>query len=335
MILETLEGKKRGRAPVWFMRQAGRYMASYRALKEKYSFLEMCMTPEIAAQVTMMPVEKFGFDAAILFSDILIPAAAMGLKLEYSPGPAITPAVTELSIVDGLKIPAAEEYGFIQKAIAIISGKLPAGKDLIGFAGAPFTIAAYLVQGGSKGDFSGIKKMAGTPLYHLLMEKITLAVMEYARAQAMAGIKVFQFFDTWAAILGAGQYSRDIGPYTQRVVDAAKSYGMKVIYFFKGEGEMARAVSALINIDALSVDSAHTLAEFDAFTGKKFILQGNLAPEILLKDHGAIKKGIDDILMAAAGLKGHIFNLGHGVLKETPEENVAFAVDYIKKAEKK
>jgi uroporphyrinogen decarboxylase len=335
MIIEMLDGVNTGRTPVWFMRQAGRYMPQYRAMKEKYTFLQMCKTPELAAQITLQPVKKFGFDAAILFSDILLPVEAMGLTLDYSPGPVITPRIADMSGVERLRIPAPEEFGFMREAIAGILGELPRNKDLIGFAGAPFTVTAYILEGGSKNGFSMLEKAAGSDMFFALMEKVTQAVIQCVNAQADAGIRLFQLFDTWAGLIAPDRYSGDVMAYTQRTVDAAKSRGLKVIYFFKGGEGTARAVAGLKGVDVFSVDSSRPLGEFDGFTGRRNVMQGNLDPEILTKDRDSIRKGVDLVFESAKGLKGHIFNLGHGILPATPEENVAFAVDYIKRAGEK
>jgi len=321
--------------PVWFMRQAGRYMPEYRALKEKYTFLQLCKTPELAARITLQPVKKFGFDAAILFSDILLPVEAMGLGLDYAPGPVVTPRIARAEDVERLRVPAAGEFGFIRDAITGIFRDLPRTTDLIGFAGAPFTTAAYLLEGGSKTGFPAPADAAGSAMFSALMEKVALTVIQFMNAQADAGVRLFQFFDTWAGSIGPERYSREVLPYAQRTVDAAKSRGLKVIYFFKGGEETARAVSKLKGVDVFSVDASLPLGEFYDLTGVRSVMQGNLEPEILLQDRDAIVKGIDMVFESARGLKGHIFNLGHGVLRTTPEENVAFAVDYIKKAGEK
>ncbi len=335
MIIEMLDGGKTSHAPVWFMRQAGRYMPQYRAMKEKYTFLQMCKTPELAAQITLQPVKKFGFDAAILFSDILLPVEAMGLSLAYAPGPVITPRIADIGGVERLRIPAPEEFGFMSDAISGILKELPRNKDLIGFAGAPLTVAAYILEGGSKSGFFRLKQAAGSDMFFALMEKVTQAVIQCINAQADAGVRLFQLFDTWAGLIDADLYSGDVLAYTQRTVDAAKSRGLKVIYFFKGGESTARAVSGLKGVDVFSVDSSLPLNEFDVLTGGRHVMQGNLDPEILTKDRAAIAKGVDMVFESAKGLKRHIFNLGHGVLPATPEENIAFAVDYIKRAGEK
>ncbi|HOW90190.1 MAG TPA: uroporphyrinogen decarboxylase family protein, partial [Elusimicrobiales bacterium] len=166
MIYDTLDGKKTDRTPFWFMRQAGRYMAEYRAVREKYSFLRICKTPELAALVTLQPVKKFDLDAAILFSDILLPVEAMGLGLDYSPGPVIVPRVSDMDAVERLRVPSGDEFAFVREAAAAVIGELPKGKNLIGFAGAPFTVAAYMMQGGSRDGFPAVRRAAGTEMFH-------------------------------------------------------------------------------------------------------------------------------------------------------------------------
>lgn len=329
MILKLLEGGKTAYTPVWFMRQAGRYMKEYRDLKEKHSFLEMCKTPELAAEVTLQPLKKINFDAAIMFSDILIPAEKMGQKLVYAPGPVLSPPVNNMEEVERLKVPSRDEYGFTKELIKKVLAGLPPGKDLIGFAGAPLTMLAYMMEGKSKTDFSTVKKAAGTEFFSAAIKKVSSAIIEYSAAQAEAGIKVFQLFDTWAGILEPAQFQKHVMPYLQETITGIKASGMKIIYFFKDGARMADTVKNLTGVDAFSVDSSDTLDSFDKKFGKKFILQGNLAPKILLADRETIKKEIDKVLKSAAGLKGHIFNLGHGVLPATPEDNVKFTVDYI------
>lgn len=332
MILDALEGRPVPHAPVWFMRQAGRYMAAYRAVKEKHSFLEMCKTPGLAAEVTLQPVEKFGFDTAIIFSDILLPLESMGFGLDFRPSPVIKGAIESGTDVDKLKIPAEKDFEFIAEAIRLVAAGLPAGKEVIGFCGAPFTLFAYIMKDSRGGGFERALKMKDSGIYAPLMEKITETAIKSAAAQVKAGGRVFQIFDTWAGLLEPGFYRKNVLPYINRLARAVKQAGGRVIYFFKNGQGLAEAAGEIESVDALSVDPSMPLAEFDRLTGHKFILQGNLAPEVLLKGRDEIKSAIDAVLQDAAGLKGHIFNLGHGVLKETPEENVQFAVDYIKKA---
>ncbi len=335
MILDVIEGRKIDHSPVWFMRQAGRYMAQYRAIKEKHTFLDMCKTPDLAAEVTLQPVKKFGFDAAIIFSDILLPLERMGFGLEFNPGPVIKGSVETKADVDKLKIPGEKDFDFLAQAIRLVTASLPAEKEVIGFCGAPFTLFAYIMKEKHGIGFEGALKMKDSAVYAPLMEKVTEAVINCALAQVKAGVKVFQIFDTWAGLLEPGFYGEHSAPYVDKIAGRIKAAGARVIYFFKNGWGLAEAVGKLENIDVLSVDSSMTLAEFNRRTGNKFILQGNLDPAVLLKNKDGIKNGIDAVLADSRGLKGHIFNLGHGVIKETPEENVMFAVEYIKSAGKR
>lgn len=334
MILDLIEGRKTGRTPVWFMRQAGRFLPGYRKLREKYGFLQMCETPELAAEATLLPLKTLDFDAAILFSDILIPAWKMGMKLSYTgEGPKLEPAVASLRDVEALAVPAPEEYRAAGEAVKTVLAGLPKGKDLIGFSAAPYTLLTYMT-GGAPGKRAGAAGKSAAPpeVFPALMSKLEAVIINCARAQIKAGVKIFQLFDTWAGNLSAEEYARSVMPGTARIISALKKDGVKVIYFAKDAWHLMGDVRNIPGIDVVSADAGHTLAQYDARLGGRFILQGNLDPAVLLGSREEMKAEIDRILAEGGKLKGHIFNLGHGVRPDTPPDNARFAVDRIHKS---
>ena len=328
MLIDLIDGKGTPHTPVWFMRQAGRYMSSYRKLKEKYNFLQLCKTPELAARVTLSPIEEFAYDAAILFSDILIPFEPMGLDLSYNPSPFISNPIRARNDLKRLRIPNCNEYEFIQETIKIILGELNGKKDLIGFSAAPFTLVTYMIEGRAKSDFSILNSIKNDEFFSELVKIATQTLINYAQAQIEAGIKIFQIFDTWAGLLSKNEYEKLMVEELNKIIDFLHKHGVKVIYFFKDGFHLIEEVRKL-NCDVISVDSSHTLLEFDELLGKNYILQGNLDSKILFEKPLAIKKEVDRILKEGKSLTGHIFNLGHGILPDTPISNVKFIIDYI------
>lgn len=334
MLINIIEGKKSDFTPVWFMRQAGRYMKDYRKIREKTDFLTMCKTPEIAAEITIQPVKKFDFDAAILFSDIFIPAEPMGVKINYGPEISISPAIKNRKDIERLRIPGDNEYDFIKRTIKIILDELGQEKDLIGFSAAPFTLLAYLVEGKTHRNFEFVKEMLNNLDFDLLMEKITKTIINYIKTQTSSGIKIIQLFDTWVGLLTPEQFKDKVLSYLLKTAEETKKMGAKLIYYFKDGNHLIKEIKRLNDIEVFSVDSSMSLHEFNEKFNGRFILQGNLDPSILLEEKDVIKTEIDNVLNSAKGLKGHIFNLGHGVLPDTPEDSVKFAVDYIHVAKK-
>jgi uroporphyrinogen decarboxylase len=322
MIYDILNGKKT-KTPVWFMRQAGRYMASYRALKEKYDFVTMCLIPEISAEVAIMPVREFGFDAAIFFSDILIPFIKSDIDLKYKPGPVIGKEIKNKNDFNNLKVCEVGDFDFASKAIKILAAELSSDKDLIGFVGSPFTVAYYLLNG----DIKRLTDLKDEGLFDEFMQKVTLNILNFAKAQIDGGARIVQIFDTKAYLLPEDDYRIFSLPYAKKLNDEIKKYGAKTIYFFLGGLGLSKAALE-VGADCFSVDSSATISEFaDVF--KNLPLQGNLAPDALLVDKKDIERRIKSIVDEGRNINGHIFNLGHGLLKETTESNVAFAVDLV------
>jgi uroporphyrinogen decarboxylase len=316
------------------MRQAGRYMSEYRALREKYGMLEIIHQPELSFQVTMQPIDAFDLDAAIIFADILPPLGGLGLKVgfEAGEGPIVYNPVRDEADVLAMPTPDIEEAtGFTLEAIRLARRELEGrGIPLIGFSGAPFTLASYAIEGGSSKDFAITKRlMMGRPdLWHQLMTKLSGLVGGYLRAQAQAGAQALQLFDTWAGLLSPPDYLEFALPYNQAVVREAKKAGVPVIYFSTGTDGILELV-AQTGADVIGVDWRIDLGEAWRRLGPGVAIQGNLDPVALLGDWPELKKRATDVLDSAGGRPGHIFNLGHGVIRDTSIDNVRQLVDFV------
>jgi len=321
--------------PIWLMRQAGRYMSEYRALREKYSILEMIRTPELAAEVTLQPIQAFDLDAAIIFSDILPPLAAMGLDLEFveGKGPVFRNPIRTSADIDGLATPPAEEtLGSTLEAIRQVVGELePRRVPLIGFAGAPFTLASYAIEGGSSKDFTKTKSLMyrQPEAWRRLMDKLVRVQVDYLLKQAQAGAAALQIFDSWVGLaLSKTDYVRFVQPYNTLLFEKVKQGGVPVINFSTGTypylEEVVAAGGGVIGVDwRMPLDEAWSKIGYDR------AIQGNLDPVALLAPWDELKRQVDRVLEGAGGRTGHIFNLGHGILRNTPVENVRRLVDYV------
>ncbi len=323
--------------PVWLMRQAGRYMAEYRALRSRHSILEIIKTPDLACEVTMQPINAFALDAAIIFADILPPLEGMGLKLEFAKGegPIIHNPVRTEADIRQLRVPAPEEaQSYTLEAIRLVRRELdPRGIPLIGFSGAPFTLASYAVEGGGSRNRVEVKSlMMNRPdLWHLLMEKLAELAGRYLLAQAEAGAQVLQLFDSWVGELSPWEYERSVLPYSRRALEIAATSGVPVIHFGTNTGSMLELIHQAGG-DVIGVDWRIELAEARRRLGDAVALQGNLDPVALFADWPALRERIDAVLRSAGGRPGYIFNLGHGILQETPVDNVRRLVDYVHEA---
>jgi uroporphyrinogen decarboxylase len=320
--------------PTWLMRQAGRYMPEYRALREKHSILGIIDAPELAVEVTMQPVDAFPVDAAIIFSDILPPLRGMGLELAFvaGDGPRIANLVRSGADVDRLAVPPAEEnVGTTIEAVRLAAPALAArGVPLIGFAGAPFTLACYAIEGGGSRAFETAKAFMyeHPPAWTRLMGKLTTVVADSLLAQAAAGASALQVFDSWAGLLSAHDYVRYVQPHMQALFTRVAAAGVPVISFSTGtSGILEHVVAAggdVIGVDwRIPIDVAWRVA------GDRAIM-GNLDPVLLKAPWRETKAQVDEILRLAAGRPGHVFNLGHGVLQHTPPENVRRVVEYVR-----
>ncbi|MGH2537171.1 MAG: uroporphyrinogen decarboxylase [Candidatus Promineifilaceae bacterium] len=322
--------------PIWLMRQAGRYLAEYRAIRAKYSMLEAITTPALAAEVTLLPVNAFGFDAAIIFADILPPLLSMGLELEFASGdgPVIRNPINRPEDIDRLATPPAEEsMPATLKAIELVTAELaPRGVPLIGFAGAPFTLASYTVEGGHSKNFSKVKALMyrEPAAWKRLMTKLVTVQADYLLKQVQAGAAALQLFDSWAGLaLGQPDYVRYVQPYNTALFDRLKEAGVPVIHFSTGTAAYLKEVAACGG-EVISVDWRAPLDWAWRAIGYERPIQGNLDPAALLVPWRELKWRVDDVLERAAGRPGHVFNLGHGLLPETPVENVRRLVDYVR-----
>jgi len=332
LFLRACRGERTERPPVWLMRQAGRYLPEYREVRRQADFLTLCTTPELAAKVTIQPIDRLGVDAAILFSDILTPAPAMGLKLEFAPGPVVDPPVRTATDVARLVVPDVEaEMPFVYEAIRVLRRELAGRVPLIGFGAAPFTLASYFAEGEGSRSFEIWKGMLyGAPaVAHGLLEKITETTIRYLTAQVRAGAQAIQIFDTWAGLVSRADYEVFSLPYVKRTVEAVRATGVPVIYFALDAAHLAPAVKTC-GADVLGTDWRTSLTEAGRAYGGTMPLQGNLDPCILLADVETVRRRTADMLREGAALPGHIANLGHGILPSTPVDNAIAFVETVK-----
>ncbi len=333
-ILTVIKGEKAEKIPVWLMRQAGRYLPSYRKLREKHDFLSLCLTPELAAEITLQPVEILDVDAAIIFSDILIPAFALGLEFNFyeGKGPVFKKPVRNSEDIERLKSgDLTDELFMTGEAIKIVKQKLSPDKTLIGFCASPFTLACYLVEGEGSKSFSRTKGLIGeNPLqFEKLMEKNTSVLTNFLKIQAEAGADVLQIFDTWGGILSPADYRKFAFPWLEKLISGFReTFSQPLIYFIRSSGELFPLCKNL-PVEVMSVDWTMSLLEVSALLENRFVLQGNLDPAVLLQSKEIIKKETCRIVEEGRKLKGHIFNLGHGILPETPVENARFLIELV------
>jgi uroporphyrinogen decarboxylase len=318
------------RTPVWFMRQAGRYMPEYRALREKHTLLELCKTPELAVAVTLQPM-RLGVDAAIVFADILLPLEPMGAPFEFAKGegPVIHEPISTRAQIDRLRVIDPEEsLSYVLSTIRMLRGELKV--PLIGFAGGPFTLASYLVEGGKSANFAKTKKlMFGAPdAWRALVEKLSEVVRRYLRAQVAAGAQAVQLFDSWVGDLAPADYVEYVQPYARHVLEDVERAGVPVIHFGTGTatllGPMRDAGGTVIGVDWCT-----PLGDAWSHVGDDRAVQGNMDPCALLATREVAVRHAQRVLDAAGGRDGHIFNLGHGILPETPVDHVRAVVEHV------
>ena len=323
--------------PVWFMRQAGRYMKEFREIRKKHSLLEVAKTPELAAEVTLQPIHRLNVDAAIIFADILLPLEPMGLHLEFvkGEGPVIHNPIRDQSAVDSLRpVHSEESLGFVSQAIQIVRQELNGKIPLIGFAGAPFTLASYMIEGGHSRHYIHTKLMMykNPKIWQSLMEKLATIVTDYLRTQILAGAQVVQLFDSWVGILSPADYRHYVLPYSKQIVSDLKSNpdtkDIPLIHFGTDTGSLLGLIREAGG-DVIGVDWRTNLDDGWKQIGHDRAVQGNLDPVTLFGPLSEIRRNVEDIIKRAAGRPGHIFNLGHGILPETPVENVAAVADMV------
>lgn len=320
--------------PIWLMRQAGRYMSEYRALRQKHTILEIIKHPELACEVTMQPIDAFDLDAAIIFADILPPLEGMGLQLEFvkGEGPVIHNPVRTQNDIEQLHVPAPEEsLWFTLDAIKLVRQELDSrGIPLIGFSGAPFTLATYAVEGESTRNRTLVKTlmMREPDSWHLLMTKLGELVGHYLLAQAKAGAQALQLFDSWVGELSPFDYANYVMPYSKRAIDIARQAGVPIIHFGTNTSGMLECIRDAGG-DVIGVDWRIDLSDAWDRLGSGVAVQGNLDPIALFAPWDALEARVRQIIDSANGRPGHIFNLGHGILPETPVDNVKRLVDFV------
>ncbi len=327
-FLAACRSQKVDATPVWFMRQAGRYMAEYRELRKKHSILDLAKTPELACEVTLQPMRRLNVDAAILFADILLIVEPMGQKLTFAPGPSISNPIRAEKDVARLREDVAPELEFVYSAIKLIRRELDPSKALIGFAGAPYTVASYMVEGGPSDHYAHVKKMMldRPDLWDKLMRKVRRATADYLKAQVAAGAQAVQLFDSWIGALTPEQFRRHVRPHTAWVLAEVKKTGVPVISFGTGTSGFLEDFAAAGG-DVIGVDWRIDLDVARKRLGRRAV-QGNLDPLMLFSDRKVLKAAVKDILKRNGGRKGHIFNLGHGILPTTPVDNVRAVADW-------
>lgn len=329
-FLKACRGEKTEYTPVWIMRQAGRYLPEYRKVREKVDFLTLCKTPELAADVTIQPLEILKVDAAILFSDILIPLEPMGIKLEFSEakGPIIHNPIRKEGDLDRIRnIIPEEELSFVTETIKILRKRI--NVPLIGFAGAPFTIATYMIEGGSSKNFSKAKTMMyqSPEVFTRLMDFITHNTTNYLLSQINAGAQAVQIFDSWVGALSPYDFSTYALPYVQKIISAI-NHKVPVIYFAFNSSSMLELV-AKSGADVIGLDWRIDISDAIERLSDSLAIQGNLDPCILFGNDELIKERVSLILQGAKKAKGHIFNLGHGILPETSPEKAIKMVEMV------
>lgn len=319
--------------PIWFMRQAGRCFAEYRKLREKYQILTIAKTPELCAEVTLLPVKRLKVDAAVIFADIMLPLEGMGIPFHIEPdvGPIITKTINTRVDVDNIRVIDAEEATpYVSEAIKIIREELGNEGALVGFSGLPFTLACYVIEGRPSRDYPKAKAfMFGHPdLWHQLMSKVTEVVIRYIRYQVEAGIQIAQLFDSWIGILSPQQYEKFVFPYSQRIFAEIADLNIPTIHFGTGSATllelMTKAGGDLIGVDwRIPLDAAWARIGYDRG------IQGNLDPTSLLAPFEVISECAGEILQMAQGRAGHVFNLGHGVLPDTNPDDLSRLVEFV------
>ena len=333
-MIDALDCQEVDRPPVWIMRQAGRTLPEYQEIRAKFSFLERMKTPKLAAEITLQPIRRFGMDAAVIFSDILIIPEAMGQTLEFTPAPLLSPSLPgelELKLVE-----PERDFAWLGESIRRVRDELGDGQAVLGFCGAPWTLGCYMVERGAKKDFPGIKRwMYREPeAFEALMGKLSRAIVDTLLFQLRSGADAVQLFDTWAGDLSAEDYRQFVAPHVQQIIDGVQAQGGKIIYYLRnGAHLMDQAIP--MAADGLSVDWRTDLVglarRLDAELGPgRCAVQGNLDPVSLFAHPDRIRGQVRDLHRAMGGRPGHIFNLGHGLLPDIPLQGIEAFVSAVK-----
>lgn len=330
LFLDAVAGTATPRRPVWIMRQAGRYLPEYRALREKHSFEELSSNAELAAAVTLQPLARFPLDAAIIFADLMSPVGALGLDVRFAPGPVLAHPVRTAADVKALRVPTREEIAPpVMTALRTVKRAIGDKQALLGFAGAPWSLAAYLVQGRGSPGFPALRAMAFADpvLLDALLTRLTDLVIDYVHAQVEAGADAVQFFDTWAGVLSVESWTRLVRPHLVRLLDATSTMGRPRILFLQDASHLVREYAQLPS-EALAVDWREDLPGLRAALGDGKALQGNIDPALLLAGPAATRAATEALLRRMPA-RGHIMNLGHGITPEAPIDSVHALIEAV------
>jgi len=333
LFVRACKAQPTERTPVWFMRQAGRYMAEYRAVRKHHSLIEICKQPKLAAQVTIEAAEILKVDAAIIFADLLLPLEVMGLPFHFAAGegPKIDKPVRSAEDITRLRPHRASELAYVSEAITLVVKHFGDRLPVIGFCGAPFTLASYMIEGGGSRNYIHTKKMmySAPAAWNELMTKLVAVTAEYSSEQVRAGADTIQIFDSWVGCLSVEDYRHYVLPYVTSLVKRLQETGVPIIYFGTDTATLLPSMKET-GADVIGLDWRIPLDAGWQSIGHKGAVQGNLDPVLLFASWKELKTSAADILRQAAGRPGHIFNLGHGILQETPVENVKSLCDFIR-----
>src|SRR5258708_2733304 len=332
-FLDACYGKKTSYTPVWYMRQAGRYLPEYRKMKETHTILDIVKTPELAAKVSLQPVDLLGVDAAILFADIMVPLLGIGVDLDIveNIGPVIQHPIQTLEDVKKLRMLVPEQdISYLLKTITILKDELKNKVPLIGFSAAPFTLASYLIEGKPTRDFIKTKSFMynNTDVWNSLLNKLSDIITIYLQSQVATGVQAIQIFDSWVGCLSEQDYQAYALPYTKRIFENLQSVSIPLIHFGTNTAGMLKTFSS-VACNVVSIDWRISIARAWEEIGYEKAIQGNLDPALLLSDFSLIKKRVDKIFSHLPKHEGYIFNLGHGMLPGTPVENVILLTEYV------
>ena len=318
--------------PVWLMRQAGRYMPEYRRVRKQYSILEICKKPEIAAEVTVTAAERLKVDAAIIFADLLLPLEVMGVDFEFveGEGPKIQNPIRDANAIAQLKTDRTEDLKYVADAVHLVARHLAGRTPVIGFCGAPFTLASYMIEGGGSRHYIETKRLMyrDSVAWDELMRRIARVVSQFAAQQVSAGADAIQVFDSWAGALSPNDYARFVLPHTKMLIAELKATGAPVIYFGTDTATLLPHIKQT-RAEVIGVDWRLPIDDAFEMLGENYAVQGNLDPVVLFAPEAEVRRQVREVLDRVGGRIGHIFNLGHGILPETPVENVLALVDEV------
>lgn len=330
-FIDACRGERPARTPIWVMRQAGRYLPEYREVRSKLSFLELCHTPQLCAEVTLQPIERFDLDAAILFSDILTVLDAMGVAVEFNPAPTVAQPIRSREGIDAMTFGRADDHlGYVYDAVSACKKALDDRVPLIGFCGAPLTTASYIIEGGGTKDFMHTKRLMYTEpaAFGRLLEGITTILVEYLAGQVRQGVDALQIFESWGAALTPQDYRTHVLPHMTRLVVEAKKHGVPVIAFLRGNASLM-GQAATLPADVLGVDWSIEMDRAIEIVGSDRVVQGNLDPMALFAPDETLIARAQEVVRAGAKAKAHVFNLGHGISRHTDPAKMKLLVDAV------